>query len=300
MNDMKSPLLFMVFNRPDTTTKVFEEIRKARPSQLFIAGDGPRSNRPEEEDLCKKTREVTENVDWPCKVYRKYEENNLGCKIGVTKAINWFFDHVERGIILEDDCIPDPSFFSYCDNLLERYKNTKKVMMISGDNFTGKKEGDASYFFSRYCHLWGWATWKRAWKHYDVDMKDYPEFKRRGKIAEIFKNPKMQKHWLNSFDRLYAKQVDTWDPQWVYKIYERDGLCITPAVNMISNVGFGQEATHTKKDSTYSKRKIYSLNNIIHPSTIKISKKIDKAEEKEIFPTITTRVARKIKRTLFK
>ncbi len=297
---MKTPILFLIFNRPEVSTRVFEEIKRARPSELFIAADGPREDRAGENELCRRTRAVTENIDWPCKVHRKYAEKNLdkGTGRGVHQSISWFFDHVERGIILEDDCLPNPSFFPYCDELLDRYKNKKEVMMISGNDMLLHKKikTKSSYYFTRHCHTWGWATWRRAWKRYETDMESYPEFKKQKKIARIFKNPKMQKHWLDVFDRLYSKRVDSWDARWVYTIFKNGGLSIAPTVNLICNIGFGNDATHTTKNSPYSERKTYSLNKIIHPKTIEISKESERIEEKEMYPCILIRIINKLKK----
>ncbi|HAS85074.1 MAG TPA: nucleotide-diphospho-sugar transferase [Candidatus Yonathbacteria bacterium] len=295
----QTPVLFIVFNRPDVAKQVFEAIRAIKPAKLYIAADGPRVHREGEAKLCEETRKVTENIDWPCEVYRKYSDQNLGCKKGVSSAITWFFDNVEEGVILEDDCLPDPSFFSFCEELLSKYRNTEKVKMISGDNFQfGKMYGDVSYYFSNFPHIWGWATWRRAWQEYDIEMKSYPDFKKNNRIAQIFKDKKMQKYWLNLFDKLYANKIDTWDGQLVYSIYDNNGITILPNVNLVSNIGFGGNATHTKTDDIFSKMPTGTISKIIHPDSIMVNKEADKNYSSFLVKNIFVRIFRKLKSLL--
>ncbi|MFZ2303237.1 MAG: nucleotide-diphospho-sugar transferase, partial [Minisyncoccia bacterium] len=256
-------------------------------------------HKEEETKLCEETRKITENIDWPCEVYRKYSEDNLGCKKGVSSAISWFFDNVEEGIILEDDCLPDSSFFSFCEELLNKYRNTDKVKMISGNNFQfGKKYGDASYYFSNFPHIWGWATWRRAWKEYDIEMKTYPDFKKNNRIAQIFKNKKMQKYWINFFDKLYTNKIDTWDGQLVYSIYDKNGVTILPNVNLISNIGFGGNATHTKTNSIFSEIPTGTIETIIHPREVSVNEAADANYSALIVKNIFVRIFRKLESLL--
>ena len=162
MNVLDTPVLFLVFNRSDTATQVFEKIRQVRPSRLYVAGDGPREGYNEEEKVAK-AREIATRVDWPCEVKTLFRDKNLGCAHGCSNAISWFFQHEEKGIILEDDCVPHLDFFTFCENLLDRYAEDERVTVVSGNNFQkGKWRGDASYYFSKFPHIWGWATWRRA------------------------------------------------------------------------------------------------------------------------------------------
>lgn len=298
-NMYQTPILLVVFNRPDTTARVFEAIRKIKPAKLYIAADGPRLNKEGEAKLCEETRKITENIDWQCEVYRKYSDQNLGCKNGVSSAISWFFENVEEGIILEDDCLPDQSFFYFCQELLAKYRNTDKVKMISGNNFQfGKKYGDASYYFSNFPHIWGWATWRRAWREYDIEMKTYPDFKKNNRIAEIFKNKKIQKYWLNLFDKLYDNKIDTWDGQWVYSVYYKGGVVILPNVNLISNIGFGKNATHTKADDIFSEIQTDSIQTIIHPVSIMVNEEADANYSSLLVKTVFVRILRKLQSVL--
>lgn len=215
---LDTPILLLGFTRFQTAQKVFDEIRKVRPKKFFLAVDGSRENKQGEEDLCQKTRDIVKQVDWPCEVKTLFQKKNLGCGIGSVTAINWFFDNIEEGIIFDDDCVPDQSFFYFCQELLEHYRNNKKIMHISGDNFQyGKKRGFSSYYFSEYTHNWGWATWRRAWKYNDFGLIGIDA----------------QKH--------------IWDKQWLLSVRKRKGLAILPNVNLVSNIGFGEGATHTSE-----------------------------------------------------
>ncbi len=241
------PILFIIFNRPDTARVVLARLRELKPTRLFIAADGPRPGNASDAARCAQVREETlKAIDWDCEVKTLLRESNLGCRKGVATAIDWFFENVEQGIILEDDCLPDPSFFPFCREMLERYRDDERVMHVSGDNFQdGRKVGGASYYFSRYNHVWGWATWRRAWQHYDLVMKTYPEFRQRSMFAGVWSDADQRRYWRRIFDRAHAGAVNTWDYQWEYAILAQNGLCILPNVNLISNIGFGADATHT-------------------------------------------------------
>lgn len=248
--ELTTPILFIIFNRPDTTKGVFEAIRKAKPPKLFVAADGPRPDKPGEWEKCQKVREIVTAVDWDCEVKTLFRDTNLGCKVGVSRAIDWFFQRVEEGIILEDDCLPTQSFFRFCQELLERYRYDERVMMISGNNFQfGRQCGSYSYYFTKYTHIWGWASWKRAWKFYDVNMNLWPEIKKKGLLRGLVNNSKEMNYWEQIFDRVHASKIDTWDYQWTFCCWVQNGLSVLPKVNLVSNIGLGIESTHTHKDS---------------------------------------------------
>jgi len=272
-NQYNVPILLIAFNRPNITQKVFNEIKKIEPKQLFFSVDGPRETKFGEDKLCEVTKDIIKQVNWKCEVKTLFHENNLGCGIAPMQAISWFFENVEEGIILEDDCIPTQSFFRYTQELLEDYRNNERIMVISGNNFQfGQKRGEASYYFSIYPHTWGWATWKRAWKHFDFAIEGLPEFKTNNNIQNIFKDKSVQKYWLEIFDKVYGgKRSDIWDYQWLYAVWSNNGLAIIPNVNLVSNEGFGPEATHTKKpDKKISGLKTEDIHfPLIHPETIK-------------------------------
>lgn len=263
------PILFIIFNRPDTTLAVFNEIKKLQPKQLYVVADGPRADRPDEHSRCNAARAIIDGVDWNCEVFKNFSDTNLGCKKRVSSGLDWFFQNVAEGIVLEDDCLPDQSFFHYCRDLLSRYRDNQQIMMISGNNFQfGKKRGEASYYFSKYCHIWGWASWRRAWQSYDVDMKSYPEFKQQDQIRNIWRKPSTQRHWLNIFDKVHANKIDTWDYQWTYSILSHNGLAIIPNINLISNIGFGNDSTHTKTYNRFANMATAEMSELSHPQFI--------------------------------
>jgi len=274
---LKTPILFIIFNRPDTTQKVFDEIKKVKPLKIFIAADGPRNDKKNDAKNCQETRKIINQINWDCEIFTLLREQNLGCKIAVSSAISWFFQHIEKGIILEDDCLPDQSFFWYCQQLLEKYIHDERIMMISGDNFQdGIKRGEQSYYFSRLSHIWGWATWRRAWKYYDVHMKNFPEFHTQNQIKHIFDDQFAQQYWVIIFKNVYNNKIDTWDYQWTYTVFSQNGLSIMPNCNLISNIGFGQKATHVKeKSNKCANMKRYKLKILSHPAFILPDKNAD-------------------------
>jgi hypothetical protein len=247
MNNSLAPILFIIFNRPDTTQRVFERIRAARPKQLYISADGPRANRPADAEKCKATRAIVEQIDWDCEVHYRFLEENLGCRRAVSSAITWFFEQVEMGMILEDDCLPDPSFFGFATECLEKYKDDDRVFHINGSNYQlgWVRDTDYSYHFSRLNSIWGWASWRRAWKHYDVNIPNWPEVKRKGYHFDFALNRVQALTLENAFDSVYEGRMDTWDFQWTFTILSNNGLSIIPNKNLISNIGFDGEATHT-------------------------------------------------------
>lgn len=254
---LRTPVAFIIFNRPDTTERVFAEIAKARPPKLLVVADGPRANRPDEAEKCAVTRDIIKRVDWDCKVLTNFSDVNLGCKRRVSSGIDWVFEQVPEAIILEDDCLPHPSFFRFCEELLERYRHDTRIMAISGDNFQfGQKRGDYSYYFSRYNHVWGWASWRRAWQHYDVNMGKWPEARDGKRLAGILGDARQRRYWTDMFERVHRGLIDTWDYQWTFACWIQNGLTVLPNVNLISNIGFGADATHTHKVSAYADMRI--------------------------------------------
>lgn len=242
---MFAPVLFLIFNRPDKTQIVFDRIRTAKPARLFIAADGPRENKPGETELCNQTRRIVlDGINWPCEIRTLFRDKNMGCDPAVSSAITWFFEQVEEGIILEDDCLPDLSFFPFCNELLEKYKGNEHVMMISGDNFQPTRRGESSYYFSRYPHTWGWATWRRAWRKYDPTMGNWPNLRRNGAF-EKFLPPEIYQRVKKTFDGAFSNKERTpWDVLWFFSCWGNSGLCALPNVNLVSNIDSG--GTHMK------------------------------------------------------
>lgn len=240
----KSPILFLIFNRPDTTQKVFNTIRQVKPAFLYVAADGPR-NQKEQEDCCK-TREIIKQIDWPCKLKTLFRENNLGCKDSIIGAIDWFFLNVEEGIIIEDDCLPNITFFDFCETLLENHRNDENILHIGGNNFQfGKSRTQSSYYFSYIAHIWGWATWRRAWIKFN-------ETQLRLSVSKNIKkefNIKNNEH-LDYLITAYNNTKETsWGYTWMLTVWLFNGLAIIPNKNLVTNIGFGENSTHTNNSN---------------------------------------------------
>ena len=277
----KVPVLFMVFNRPETTAKVFETIRRARPPKLYVAADGPRAGREGEAERCTQTRKITEVVDWPCEVHRLYRDENLGCGRAIVSAITWFFENEEEGIILEDDCVPDPSFFSYCGAMLEMFQNDDRIMMVAGSDYSNRKQAKGpSYYFTTYYPIWGWATWRRAWKEYDFTMSEWPEFRKRKGVRRAIVDPAMARWFENCFERTYRGEIDTWDYQWTFLGLLKGRLSVCPNGNLMSNIGY--YGTHMSGDGMASMLmnlpiQRFDINNIVHPNRVASDRSADRA-----------------------
>ena len=244
---LTAPVAFFIFNRPQTTARVFAEIRRAKPAHLLVIADGPREGVPDDAEKCAAARAVIEQVDWDCTVQKNYAAVNLGCKARMASGLDWVFATVEEAILLEDDILPHPTFFPFCQELLEKYRHDQRVMMISGCNFLfGHRRTADSYYFSRRVHCWGWATWRRAWQLYDVNMAAWPAFRDSGLLPEVLgPNKTHMLNWLNFMEATYQGLINTWDYQWVFTLWTQNGLAVMPHVNLISNIGFGPGATHT-------------------------------------------------------
>ena len=269
------PVLFIIFKRLDTTKQVLAVLQKIKPAQLFIAADGPRNNITNEQEKCNNVRNyVINNINWDCKIETLFRNNNVGCGRNLFEAITWFFKNIEMGIILEDDCIPSLSFFSYCKELLIKYENNNRIFHIAGNNPLTKNKSpfNASYYFTRIQHCWGWASWRRAWKYYSYDINDLDIFIQNKIINKIFKQNYVQNYWFNIFRKMQNHEVDAWDYQWTYAIFKENGLCINPSMNLVTNIGFSNEATHTfDTNSIYNNQLRYDLETIHHPHKIKIN-----------------------------
>ncbi len=249
---LTTPVLFVIFNRPDTTQRVFNEIRKAKPAKLFVAADGPREKKEGEAEKCGAARSIIKQVDWDCEVKTLFRDENLGCKLGVSSAIDWVFSAVKEAIILEDDCLPHPTFFRYCQELLEKYRDDERIMVVSGDNFQfGRRRTNDSYYFSRHPYIWGWATWRRAWLHYDGDMTLWPEIRDGGWLKDIFGRLPLVEHRSHIFQAVYEGGIDSWAYPWIFACHTQNSLAILPNVNLVSHIGYGSEGgTHVKGKKT--------------------------------------------------
>jgi hypothetical protein len=244
---LKTPVAFIIFNRPDTTQKVFERIRKAKPPKLFVIADGPRLDKPEDAQKCEAARAIIDQIDWDCEVLKNYSDINMGCKWRPASGITWVFDHVEEAIILEDDCLPNHAFFRFCEEMLGKYRYDNRIMSISGTNYQfGRSRNQDSYYFSKYFHGWGWASWRRAWKFFDIEMKLWPVLRNEGWLKDIFFDSRAERYWENIFDVLYNKKINSaWDYMFSLACFSQNGLTIIPHINLVSNIGHGSDSTHT-------------------------------------------------------
>jgi hypothetical protein len=260
----KTPVCFIIFNRPELTARSFECIRAYKPEVLYVVADAPRKDRPGEGDLTEQARQMTESIDWSCDVTRIYAQTNMGCANRISSGISTILDSFETAIILEDDCLPHPTFFSFCDSMLDHYRDDHRVMAVSGDNFQcGIPRGDASYYFSKYPHCWGWATWRRAWNHFNLQIK---QFRDSNGLKSICRTDRELDYWTEIFDRVHAGKIDTWDYSWTLACWMQSGLTALPNQNLISNIGFGNDATHTKSKQSYAELPTFALNEVRHPA----------------------------------
>jgi hypothetical protein len=296
---LNTAVLFLVFNRLDTTKQVFEAIREAKPPRLYIAADGARETKDGEDTKVKQVRDyITSNIDWECEVKTLFREQNFGCKMAVRGAIDWFFQNEEMGIILEDDCLPTQSFFWFCEELLERYKDDMRVGQISGDNFQkGVKRGDADYYFSIYNHIWGWASWANRWKNYDVLLST---MENSNFIDNLIAEKNTNKYWKNVFEQMKQQKIDTWDYQWTFTLWNNNQLTILPNINLIENVGFGADATHTTGESEFANLEAHEIILKSHPRNIEQNREADAFTSKMMFSkkSIFDRIINKIQRLI--
>jgi hypothetical protein len=246
---LRTPVAFFVFNRPETTSRVFDAISRVQPERLLLIADGPRPGKPGEAEACRQVREIVAKVDWPCEVSSNFAESNLGCQERIVSGLDWVFSTAEEAIILEDDCLPDLSFFPFCQELLERYRGDTRVAAISGSNLVEKDlDTESSYFFSQLGGIWGWATWRSEWLQYDRYLEDWPRLRGEKMLSEIFDQAKGVSYWTAIFDAMHENRgSNTWDYQWLYTRLKNNTLTIVPRVNLVANIGFGAGATNTGK-----------------------------------------------------
>lgn len=232
-----TPILLVAFNRPAETAKVFEAIRKVRPARLYIAADAPRPNREDDDKLCGEVKSIVSAIDWPCTVKHLYQEKNLGCRFGPVAAMDWFFENEECGIVLEDDCLPKEDFFTFCTEMLERYNNDDRIFAICGRNPLGKAEVNSSYLFSRTFKEWGWASWRRAWKHNKVDVATFDKAVEENIFERLYEDKVMAKYLYDTNKIVHYDQHVAWDYVWQFNIFSQHGLVVVPAVNLVENIG---------------------------------------------------------------
>lgn len=277
----KAPVAYIVFNRPRHTRVTFDAIRSYRPAQLFVIADGPRDDHPNDKARCQEVRRIVSEIDWPCEVHRDFSDINLGSGRRVSSGLDWVFSLVDRAIVLEDDCLASPEFFTYCEVLLERYRECTQVWVIGGNSYQPEfQRGQASYYFSRYPDTWGWATWRRAWRHYQHDLPFLEEWQRSQRWRECFPTKSEQRHFRHIFHEALTGAVDSWDYQWVGCVLFHGGLAATPNANLVQNIGFGPEATHTVHPEGLQYRFTPGSfarppGDLVHPSEISVNEEAD-------------------------
>jgi hypothetical protein len=253
MEQLKVPVVLIIFNRPDTTEKVLNAIAQARPSRLFVIADGPRSGRQGEAEKCGAARAIIERIDWDCEVIKDYSPINLGLQQRVASGLDRVFQSVNEAIILEDDCIADPTFFRFCDELLEKFRDDERIMVIGGSNFQfGRRRTADSYYFSRYNHSTGWATWRRAWRYYDQEMRLWPMVRDNGWLQDTLDDKYAVRYWHDTFEAVYKGDINSWAFRWTFSCWLQSGLTTLPNVNLISNIGYGADGTNTQERSRFA------------------------------------------------
>jgi hypothetical protein len=265
-----TPVTYFVFNRPNLTDKTFSVLRTQQVPKLFIVADGPRENFSSDVEKCAAVRQIVTNIDWPCEVQYNFSDVNLGLKKRISTGLDWVFSHEEKSIILEDDCVAHPDFFRFCDELLSKYSNDVLVSVITGNNFqNGRMRGSSSYYFSKYPHCWGWATWRRAWRNYDQDLLFWPQWKQSDEWSRALPDKVERLYWEQIFDSVYSGRINSWAYPWVASIWYRNSLTATPNFNLVMNIGFGEDATHTKSNKDIRDQiPLSSIGEIFHPKSI--------------------------------
>lgn len=281
------PIALFVFRRPKTTARVFEAIRQARPQHLLIVADGPRPQVKGESERCTAVRAIVENVDWPCHIQHDFSSSNLGVRKRITSGLTWVFEQVEEAIVLEDDCLPHPTFFPFCQELLARYRNEPRVAMISGNNFQeGQPRGPASYYFSVFTHIWGWATWRRAWKWFDPHLSQWPYLRSSHFLEKWLDEPSSVLYWSKAFEfiRRRGELFDNWDYLWIYSCWANRGLSVLPNINLVTNIGFGEYATSGMLESPFGNLSVTDMPfPLVHPTTIQVDREADRFSQSKLF-----------------
>lgn len=271
-----------MFRRPDTTARVLDAIRAARPSLLLVVADGPRPDRPDDAAACAATRALIGGIDWPCEVRREFATVNMGCRRRVASGLAWVFGQVPEAIILEDDCVPDQTFFPFCDELLERYRDDPRVAQVSGaNNQKGRRRGKHSYFFSRYHNVWGWASWRRAFDVYDVGMRRWPELRDSSWLAGVLDDRRMVHYWTREFQAVYEGRIDTWDYQWIFSTWLHSMVSLVPNRNLVKNIGFGPGASHTPHHDPFANDELQRIDfPLDHPQSVVRDRRADRFTER--------------------
>jgi hypothetical protein len=297
---LSTPVGFLIFNRPDVTQRVFREIARAQPETLLVVCDGPRTDRAGERERVDATRAIIDQVDWPCEVLTNFADENMGCKRRIGSGLAWIFSLCEEAIILEDDCLPEPSFFPFCQDLLARYRDDRRIVSISGNNFqNGLTRTQDSYYFSKYFHCWGWASWRRVWENFDLEMTSWPTFQAAGGLQSFADSEAEEQYWRRVLTMQHEGKISSWAYPWLYSCAAQGGLTATPDVNLVSNIGFGNDATHTTAESHLAAIATQPIEqHLRHPSLVVRNKEADRLTFRRCYqrPPRLSRLQRKIQR----
>ncbi len=294
---IKTPVAFIVFNRPRYTREAFEAIRAVQPTELFLIADGPRASHPNDQALCDEVKKIVEQVDWPCTVHKNYASENLGLKGRVTTGLDDVFSKVERAIVLEDDCVTHPDFFSYCECLLEQYAHDERVWVISGDNHQhGQQRGDASYYFSKYADCWGWATWRRAWQHNQGNIPFWNDWKDTVAWKKLNPDKNERAYWEDIFTRVHSNAIhSSWFYPWLACVWFHGGVTATSNVNLVSNIGIGPHATHTITETEQPGAPVRALGVIKHPAAVDVNTAADRYAYNHRYEGLSRRFPRNLR-----
>lgn len=278
------PVVLIAFNRPETTARVLEAIRWARPRQLFVIADGPRPGNARDRDLCAEVRRVIQSgVNWPCEFRANYSEANLGCRQAFASGLAWVFSIVPEALVLEDDCVAHRDFFAFVRAMLDRYRDDPRILHINGTNLQGRSPGlRTSHFFSAYNLPWGWATWRRAWSHYHVDMTRFAEFVQSGGINARFKHSRQRMYFENQYRVHCDPATASWDWQWIFTAWALNGLAVTPTVNLVSNIGDGPDALHCT-NSPFCRLPVFDWADSEEPPPLKADESYDRFVFEQFF-----------------
>ena len=269
MPQLNTPITFCIFNRPDVTARVFNEIARQQPKHLLVIGDGPRPDHPTDPEQIARSRQILDRIDWPCDLRTCFTDENMGCGKRMGTGLTWAFDQFEELIILEDDCLPHPSFFSFCETLLDRFRNEPQVMMISGNHFQPTPHTRQSYYFSHWPHIWGWASWRDCWQEFNAVQPPKNELELTTILSKVLNQDDEIIRWTSIMRDFFDGRIDTWDFLWTYAIWNRQGLAVLPSQNLVSNLGFGHDATHTlDQNSPLAALATHDIGTLHHPSTI--------------------------------
>lgn len=281
---LATPVVLIVFKRADCTARMIEAVRKARPRRLWVVADGPRADRPGEREQVVEVRRVVEaSIDWPCELRRIYSEKNLGCARNVVSGLNAVFREEREAIIVEDDCVPHPSFFRFCAEMLTRYRSETRIAHVGGNNFQ-PRPSPRTYYFSRYNHIWGWATWRRAWDQYDEKLSDWSAVRNTSWLRDYLGDKGAADYWRSIFDAVASGEIDTWDYQWTYTLWRRDWLAVVPGVNLVENIGFNGSGAHLSSRDKWIARPMQSVVfPLEHPRDLVRDRAADRCTEKLVF-----------------